>query len=105
MFGIFDKIQNFFTEKLFNTYGKSLVRKVLMGVSGIIVAKAPVLQPVADAITGNLDQFSAGIVAAVLSGLAVISSYADKSAEAKEKEELVAAVAKKATTKKKVAKK
>lgn len=107
---MFSKIKEFFAEKVLNTYGKSLIRKLLMAASGFIVAKAPILEPLADAITSNLDHFTSSIIAAILAAVAASSSYEDKRKEqikkAQEVEDAKSEALKLAkTTKKKVVKK
>lgn len=101
-----EKLQNFLTEKVLNTYGKSLLRKLIMAAAGFILAKAPVLAPIAEALTQNIDHFTSALVAALLSALAMSSSYEDKKKEAEEKaalEEKAAEEAKKAEAAKKAA--
>lgn len=102
-----EKLQNFFAEKILNTYGKSLLRKLIMAAAGFILAKAPILAPIAEALTQNIDHFTSAIIAAILSALAMASSYEDKKKDSEEKEDLAkkAEAAKKAAAKKTTAKK
>jgi hypothetical protein len=74
-----DHLKRLFLSK----YAKSLIRHLLTLSAGFIVAKAPALEPVATAVTENLDTLSAAGTALVLSGIAGASSVADKKKEDK----------------------
>lgn len=83
---MFSSIKEWFTGKLIKQFLGSTVRKVLLGIAVLIPANAPFLQPIADAITNNLDPMVAGITAAALAGISFIWGYIQKIRSEKEKE-------------------
>lgn len=82
---MWSRVKGYFAKKILNKYAKSIIRKALMAVAGIIAAKAPVFAPLAEQITANIDSLTAAAVSAALTGVAVASSFSDKKAEDKPK--------------------
>lgn len=80
---MWSKVKAYFAQKVLNKYAKSIIRKALMAVAGIIAAKAPVFAPLAEQIYANIDSLTAAAVSAALTGVAVASSFADKKADDK----------------------